>query len=347
MRLKNILSLGALTFLILTSCSESNYKFKLQATAKTTLGKKAAVKFEQLKGEAIDSVLLYVDGKRINTSETSMEFNTNDYGVGKHVVTAIAFYPNKSKKLYRTVEITAPKAPKIYTYTLVNTYPHDKKAYTQGLEYHNGFLYETTGKRGKSTLRKVEIPTGKVLQKLDLDKRYFGEGLTIHNNKIYWLTWQARKGFIYDLESFEKLGKFDYDKSNEGWGLTHNNNEILKSDGSNKIWFLDPNNLKEKKSIQAYTHKSPVNELNELELINGKLFANKWKQNSIVIIDPATGIVEGILDLSELSKLVQAEQRLVDEDEVLNGIAYNPENNHLYVTGKHWGKLFEIKINEQ
>lgn len=105
--------------------------------------------------------------------------------------------------------------------------------------------------------------------------------------------------------------------------------------------------LKRKKSIQAYTHKSPVNELNELELINGKLFANKWKQNSIVIIDPATGIVEGILDLSELSKLVQAEQRLVDEDEVLNGIAYNPENNHLYVTGKHWGKLFEIKINEQ
>lgn len=334
----------ALSVITMTSCSDTGYKFKLNTSKKTTLGKKAAIKFEQTKGAKIDSVHLFVNKKRVNKSETSIAINTNDFGVGKHAVTALAFYPGKSKKVTGSIEVLAKDAPAIYTYKIVNTFPHDKSAYTQGLEYKDGFLYETTGRRGQSSLRKIDLKTGEVLQKIDLNDKYFGEGMTIFNNKIYWLTWQARKGFIYDLESFKQVGEFDYNNSNEGWGLTHNNNELIKSDGTNKIWFLNPENQNEKRSIQVYTNKYPVDNLNEIELINNKIYANKWQQNSIVIINPETGVVEGVANLNGLRDIVAKDQTLEPNDEVLNGIAYDKENNKLYVTGKHWGKLFEIEL---
>lgn len=346
MRFYKLLTLG-LTTLLITSCSETNYKFKLDTTKKTTLGKKAAIKFEQLKGEQIDSVQLYVNNKRVNTNETSVTVNTADFGVGKHAVTALAFYPNKSKKLNNSIEVLAKEAPAVYSYKIVNIYPHDKGAYTQGLEYKNGYLYESTGRNGESTLRKVELETGKVLQKTDLGKKYFGEGMTIFNNKIYWLTWHARKGFIYDFETFKQLGSFNYTNSNQGWGLTHNNSELIKTDGSNKVWFLDANTQQEKRSIQVYTNKYPVDNLNEIELINGKIYANKWQQNSIVIINPETGVVEGVANLNGLRDIVAKDQTLEPQDDVLNGIAYDAENNRLFVTGKHWGKLFEIELIKQ
>ncbi|MCF2876261.1 MULTISPECIES: glutaminyl-peptide cyclotransferase [unclassified Tenacibaculum] len=337
----------ALSVITMTSCSDTGYKFKLNTSKKTTLGKKAAIKFEQTKGAKIDSVHLFVDQKRVNKNETSIAINTNDFGVGKHAVTALAFYPGKSKKVTGSIEVLAKDAPAIYTYKIVNTFPHDKNAYTQGLEYKDGFLYETTGRRGQSSLRKIDLKTGEVLQKIDLNDKYFGEGMTIYDNKIYWLTWQARKGFIYDLESFKQVGEFDYNNSNEGWGLTHNNNELIKSDGTNKIWFLNPENQNEKRSIQVYTNKYPVDNLNEIELINNKIYANKWQQNSIVIINPETGVVEGVADLNGLRDIVAKDQTLEPNDEVLNGIAYDKENNKLYVTGKHWGKLFEIELIKQ
>ncbi|NVK09266.1 MAG: glutaminyl-peptide cyclotransferase [Tenacibaculum sp.] len=346
MRFYKLLTLG-LTTLLITSCSETNYKFKLDTTKKTTLGKKAAIKFEQLKGEQIDSVQLYVNNKRVNTNETSVTINTADFGVGKHAVTALAFYPNKSKKLNNSIEVLAKEAPAVYSYKIANIYPHDKGAYTQGLEYKNGYLYESTGRNGESTLRKVELETGKVLQKTDLDKKYFGEGMTIFNNKIYWLTWHARKGFIYDFETFKQLGSFNYTNSNQGWGLTHNGSELIKTDGSNKVWFLDANTQEEKRSVQVYTNKYPVDNLNEIELINGKIYANKWQQNSIVIINPETGVVEGVANLNGLRDIVAKDQTLEPQDDVLNGIAYDAENNRLFVTGKHWGKLFEIELIKQ
>lgn len=350
MRFYTFLTLG-LTTLLITSCSDTNYKFKLDTTKKTTLGEKAAIKFEQLEGNQIDSVQLYVNNKRVNKNEPSVIINTADFGVGKHAVTALAFYPNKSKKLNNSIEVLAKKAPKVYSYKLLNTYPHDKEAYTQGLEYKNGYLYESTGRRGQSTLRKVEIKTGKVLQKIDLDAKYFGEGMTIFNNKIYWLTWQSRKGFIYDLETFKQLGSFDYNNSNEGWGLTHNDSELIKTDGTNKIWFLNPENLQEKRSIQVYTHDRALDKLNEIEYIDGKIFSNYWKTDgkgkaTIAIIDPNSGAVEGLIGLDDLRDVILKEQTL-DQDEVLNGIAYDAENNRLFVTGKHWGKLFEIELIKQ
>lgn len=334
----------ALSIVTITSCSQPEYKFKLNTPKKTILGQKATIKFEQLKGDKIDSVQLFINKKRINKDETSLTINTSNFGVGKHLVTALAFYPKKSEKINSSIEVVAKNAPTIYSYKIINTYPHDKGAYTQGLEYKNGFLYETTGRKGESTLRKVNLETGEILQKVALDKRFFGEGMTIFNNKIYWLTWQARKGFIYDLETFKQLGEFNYNHSNEGWGLTHNDNELIKSDGTNKIWFLNSNNQSEKRNIQVYTNKYSIDNLNEIELISGKIYANKWQQNSIVIINPTNGIVEGVANLNGLRDIVAKDQELERSDDVLNGIAYDKENNRLFVTGKHWGKLFEIKL---
>ncbi|MEX6626139.1 glutaminyl-peptide cyclotransferase [Tenacibaculum salmonis] len=343
MRIYSYLAL-ALSIVTISSCSQSDYQFKLNTSKKTTLGDKAAIKFEQLKGDKIDSVHLFVQKKRVNKTETSVNINTTDFGVGKHEVTALAFYPKKSKKITAAIEVLAQNAPAVYSYKIINTYPHDKDAYTQGLEFKNDFLYETTGRKGESTLRKVDLKTGEVIQKIDLDKKYFGEGMTIFNNKIYWLTWQSRKGFIYDLETFKQLGEFDYKNSNQGWGLTHNDTELIKSDGTNKIWFLNAKNQAEKRNIQVYTNKYAIDNLNEIELINGKIYANKWQQNSILIINPKTGAVDGVANLNGLKDIVAKNQTLDANDDVLNGIAYDKENNRLFVTGKHWGKLFEIEL---
>jgi glutamine cyclotransferase len=238
----------------------------------------------------------------------------------------------------------ADAAPEIFTYKIINTYPHDKNAYTQGLEYYNGFLYEGTGRKGTSSIRKVDLTTGKVLQKEDLDATYFGEGITLFNNKIYQLTWQDGVGFIYDLETFKKEKEFKYTKSREGWGLTHNGEKIIKSDGTERIWFLNPETLLEESYIEAYTNQQKVEKLNELEYVNGKIYANIWQKNSILIVDPTSGKVLGVADLNGLKDEVLKTQQLEDQDEVLNGIAYDKENDRLFVTGKNWGKLFEIEL---
>jgi glutamine cyclotransferase len=340
---KRAILISFLTILLFTSCNDE-YKFTIDVVKKTTLNVSLSVTLKEKNNKPIDKAQFYIDGIEITADGNSFTINTSDFGVGKHVVSALAFYPGKTKKVNNSFEVLADKAPAIYTYKIVNSFPHDTKAYTQGLEYYNGFLYETTGRKGQSTLRKVEINTGKVLQKTDLDKAYFGEGMTILNNKIYWLTWQAKKGFVFDLETFKLEKEFGFNKSEEGWGLTNNGTDLIKSDGTNKIWFLDPITCKEKKSLQVYTNKYALDNLNELEFINGEIYANKYQQNAIVIIDAHTGAVLGVADLSNLKKEMEKTQKLVPEDEVLNGIAFDKENNRLFVTGKNWGKLFEIEL---
>lgn len=343
MRIISNLSLLLFSLLLITSCSEAGYKFNLNSPKKATLGDDITVSFEQLKGDKIDSLHLYIGATSLaKTNKVSIK--TNTIGVGKHLITALAFLPGKVKKVSNTLEILANKAPNVYNYKIINTYPHDKKAYTQGLEFYDGFLYETTGRNGESWLRKVEIETGKVTLQKDLNEKYFGEGMTIFNNTIYWLTWQANKGFTYNLSDFEQTGEFEYEKSLQGWGLTHNNTELIKSDGTNKIWFLDPASKKEKRNIQAYTDKYAVDKLNELEYVNGKIYANKWQQNSIVIINPENGIIEGVANLNGLRDIVAKDQDINSDDDVLNGIAFDTKTNRLFVTGKHWGKLFEIEL---
>ena len=330
--------------LLFISCDD-NYKFKLTTPKKLNITQELTISFADKNNNPIDSVQLSIDGKPIKSDANfNAKLNISDYKLGRHTITAIAFYTKKTKKLSNTVYFLADKAPDVYNYKIINSYPHDKNAYTQGLEIHDGFLYESTGRKGTSSLRKVELETGKVLQQINLDNQYFGEGMTRFDNQIFMLTWQKGIGFIYDFETFEQKGTFKYKNSIQGWGLTNDGERLIKTDGTERIWFLNAKTQAEENYIEAYTNKRKVENLNELEYIDGKIYANIYQQNSILIVDATTGKVEGVADLNGLKDEMQKTQKLVIQDEVLNGIAYDKVNNKLYVTGKNWSKLFEIEL---
>jgi glutamine cyclotransferase len=220
---------------------------------------------------------------------------------------------------------------------LLRAYPHDPHAFTQGLEYYRGYLYESTGIAGRSTLRKVALETGQVLQQVNLPPQYFGEGLTILHGKIYQLTWLSKKGFIYDLHSFRQIGEFPYDT--EGWGLTHDDNSLIISDGSNKIRYLDPVSFAVTRTIEVYAGDQGVVNLNELEYVKGEIFANIWHSPRIARVDSRSGQVVAWIDLTSIVSMEPHR-----EEDVLNGIAYDQAGDRLFVTGKNWSKLFEIKV---
>jgi glutamine cyclotransferase len=225
-----------------------------------------------------------------------------------------------------------------YGYEVVHVFPHDPDAFTQGLEFRDGKLLESTGQEGKSSLRSEELETGKVLEKVDVPPPFFAEGITLLNAKIYQLTWQHQLGFIYDYESFQKTGQFSY--TGEGWGLTNDGRSLILSDGTNRLRFLDPDSFRVTKTIAVLDGKTPVNEINELEYVKGEIYANIWHNNRIAMIDPETGRVTGWIDLTGL--LPQNEVQ--DEEAVLNGIAYDERSGRLFVTGKLWPKVFEIRL---
>lgn len=233
-----------------------------------------------------------------------------------------------------------------YTYQIVKTYPHDRSAFTQGLIFHNGFLYEGTGgsrSRGDnfySSLRKVELETGKVLQKFDLADAYFGEGITILKGKIYQITWHERTAFVYDLNDFKLLREFRY--SGDGWGLTNDGTNLIMTDGTHVIRFVNPETFETVRTVSVFDQKGrPMMNINELEYIKGEIWANIWQEGEIVRIDPTTGKLLGIIDLEKLAD----EQMDKDENaDVLNGIAYDEATERIFITGKKWGKLFEIKV---
>lgn len=225
-----------------------------------------------------------------------------------------------------------------YTYKIINTYPHDKDAFTQGLVFENGYLYEGTGLKGNSSLRKVDLKTGEVLQSYELSEEYFGEGITIYENKIIQLTWRSNKGFVYDKDSFELIQEFNY--STEGWGIAHDGENLIMSEGTSILRFLDPETFEETSQIEVTENNKSIKNLNELEYIKGVIYANVWQEDRIVKISPDTGQVIGQIDLKGL---LSAEDKSEDVD-VLNGIAYDEKNERLFVTGKLWPKLFEIEV---
>lgn len=337
-------SIGFAVILFVISSCKSEYKFILNTPKSVQTNQKLTISISEKGGKPIDSVQFSIGNTKIKGTNNSATLNISGIKLGKHTLTAIVFYEKKSKKVTKPIYIMADSAPEIYTYKIINTYPHDKNAYTQGLEYYNGYLYEGTGQKGESSIRKVELKTGKIVQQKKLDDQYFGEGITIFNNKIYQLTWQSGVGLVYNLETFEKEREFKYTKSREGWGLTHNGEKLIKTDGTERIWFLNPDTLIEENYIEAYTNKQKVEKLNELEYINGKIYANRWQLNSILIINPTSGKIEGVANLNSLKDLISKEQTLQESDDVLNGIAYDKENDRLFVTGKHWSKLYEIEL---
>lgn len=222
-------------------------------------------------------------------------------------------------------------------YKIVHTYPHDPGAFTQGLVYQDGFLYEGTGMNGESSIRKVDLSSGKVLQKVDLPRNYFGEGIVLWKDKLIELTWQTKIGFVYDRATFKLLRSFTYGR--EGWGITQDGKRLIMSDGSSTLYFWDPETFQEIGHLDVADKGKPVSNLNELEYIHGEIYANVWQTERIARISPMTGHVIGWIDLSGL--LTPAEKAGTD---VLNGIAYDAKLKRLFITGKHWPKLFEIQV---
>lgn len=231
-----------------------------------------------------------------------------------------------------------------YTYEIVNTFNHDGKAFTQGLVYHNGFFYEGTGGRRSdnfhSSLRKVEAETGRVLQKIDLSGEYFGEGITLFGDKIYQITWQENKAFVYDANDFKLLREFKY--SGQGWGLTHDGTNLIMSDGTHVLRVINPETFETVRTIVVLDEKGkPVMEINELEYIKGEIWANIWQEGTIIRIDPASGKILGRIDLE---KLADAQTDKDPDADVLNGIAYDEASDRIFITGKKWKSVFEIKV---
>jgi len=266
--------------------------------------------------------------------------------LGKNVLKANFTVDQNEYTLEKEFVIYSSITPKIYTYKIINEFSHDMNSYTQGLEFDdNNFLYEGTGQYGFSMLKKVNFQSGEVLDKLFLDKSYFGEGITILNDKIYQLTWKSKIGFIYDLKNFKLIESFSYKNSIEGWGLCNDGEHLYKSDGSEKIWKLDKNSLEEIDFVNVVTNNKVINKINELEWFNNKIYANTYQFNKEVglIIDPLSGHVDGVIDFSGLKEKVKDHPKL----DVLNGIAYNKKRQTFFVTGKNWNKLFEIKIIEK
>jgi glutamine cyclotransferase len=229
----------------------------------------------------------------------------------------------------------------VYGYEVVHTFPHDPDAFTQGLVFRDGNLLESTGEVGHSSLRRVELDTGKVLQRIEVPPPYFAEGITLLNGKIYQLTWQHHLGVIYDALTFEKTGQFNY--TGEGWGLATDGQSLILSDGSNRIRFLDPETFHVQRTIPVLDGTVLVSEINELEYIKGEIYANIWHANRIARIDPQTGKVVGWIDLTGLL----APGEVQDEEAVLNGIAFDEGSGRLFVTGKLWPKLFEIRLTKK
>lgn len=229
-------------------------------------------------------------------------------------------------------------SPYHYTYRVVNSFPHDPEAFTQGLLFQNGMLFEGTGLYGKSTLRQVELETGVVLRSLSLASQYFGEGITIYQDQVIQLTWRSNTGFVYDKDSFQLLQTFRY--PTEGWGITHDGVRLIVSDGTSTLYFWDPVTFEEIGRIEVHDQDGRVTRLNELEYVRGEVFANVWQTDRIARIDPHTGRVTGWINLEGL---LDSEEGVASAG-VLNGIAYDAENNRLFVTGKRWPKLFEISL---
>lgn len=345
--MKTFSKLLAFTILLISwiSCNDeiqnANDLFSLEIqNVKTTYTQQdqLTLKVTSKKGNAVDEVRFALDDY---TPDAKNTISLQDTKLGRRRIRAYVTSEGKSYVMEKVIKVVASAAPVLYTYKVLETYPHDIKAYTQGLEFHNDTLYESTGQYNQSTLRKTDYRNGKVLKKVDLANQYFAEGLTILGDQIFQLTWRENTGFIYKLKDLEKTGTFVYNNSKEGWGLCNNDSKIFKSDGTEKIWTLNPDNLSEESFIEIYTNSSVIDNVNELEWVDGKIYANVFQRDAIAIVNPETGAVEGVIDLKGLQAMVTQHTTL----DVLNGIAYKGEPNILYVTGKNWDKLFKIEIS--
>jgi len=296
------------------------------------------------KSKEIDSIVYFVNDKKVGSTKGSekFKFELKDQKLGYQYLKASVYFGSDSSDATKRIEVVSNVEPKALKYKVINTFPHDKKSFTEGFEFYNDTLYESTGEKGNSFLRKYDYKTGKTFKQIDLDKQYFGEGITFINGKLFQLTWQEKTGFIYNAATLKLEKTFTYEKEIEGWGMTNDGKFIYQSDGTEKIWKMDPATQKMVDYINVYSGTSKIKAVNELELINGKFYVNVFQKDAIAVVNPASGAVEGILNMSDLRKSMTD----ITTDDVLNGIAYNPKTKTIFVTGKNWSKIFEITVSE-
>ena len=300
-----------------------------------------AVKFsyELNRGAQPDSVLFYFDHKRVGLvkGDTTLLL-PEDVRMGLIPYYFEAFRNGVGERRVGTITVLAKNKPQSYSARIVKTYPHDEGSYTQGLIFHNGKMLESTGLNGESRLLLTDIATGKILKSQPLSDEFFGEGIALLNNKIYMLTWEENTCFVFDAQSFAQVGKFGYD--GEGWGLATDGEKLYQSDGSNRITVRSAETFRKERVIQVFDDNGPVIYLNEMEWINGEIWANVYTTNDIVRINPQTGEVVARINFDNLISNI----RITADTDVMNGIAYDKKSGRIFVTGKKWNKLFEVEL---
>ncbi|WP_347049563.1 glutaminyl-peptide cyclotransferase [Flavobacterium olei] len=296
------------------------------------------------KSKEIDSIAYFVNDQRVGGTKGAEDFRFEliDQKLGYQYLKAKVYFDGDSSDANKRIELVSDIEPKLLKYKVVNTFPHDKKDFTEGFEFYNDTLYESTGQEGASFIKKYDYKTGKIFKKIDLEQKYFGEGITFINGKLFQLTYKNKTGFIYDAKTLKLEKTFAYEKDIEGWGMTNDGKFIYQTDGTEKIWKVDPATQKMVDFINVYSGDSKIKAINELEWINGKIYTNVWFKDAIAVVNPNTGAVEGILNLSDLRKTMTD----ITKDDVLNGIAYNPKTKTIFITGKNWSKMFEITVSE-
>jgi glutaminyl-peptide cyclotransferase len=291
----------------------------------------------------IDSVAVF-NGKDPALSAAgnpgNLYWKTNQCKAGQTTLRVVIYFADSLEETHNiNIVLLSDIVPVNYKYRVIRKYNHDNQAYTQGLIYDKGILYESTGLEGKSSVRMVNISSGKPEILTALAPQYFGEGIALYKDELYQITYKTQVGFVYNKNTLSQIRTFDY-QINEGWGLTTNGNHLIMSDGSSQLFFIEPEYFTQVDKIQVYDHKGMIDSLNELEYINGKVLANVYGQTYIVIIDPETGKVTGKLEMEGLMPPGSKN----DYSKVLNGIAWNPATGHLYITGKNWPVLYEVEV---
>lgn len=324
----------------------SSLSISPEAGGNIPAGKEVPLQVTAPAGYKADSVVYQMDNIRLGVQKglSAFTLKTDTLPLGIKQITATVYQGKTATPVTTNIVLLAAKAPEELTYQVEKVFPHDTSCYTEGLEYHNGAFYESAGDYGHSSLRKVEPATGKVLQSVKLANNYFGEGITMIGNKIIQLTYREHTGFVYDAKTFKVLSNFSYTVGREGWGLCFDGKRILNTDGSNRIYFLDKDKYTLTGAIDVYDDKGQIENLNELEYIDGKIYANVYQTDTILSINPKTGAVIQRINLKDIYPIAQRPANTDIGNDVLNGIAYDAATNRIFITGKKWGKLFQVKF---